>query len=97
ERAGRFTALGVAQIRRDAAVLALELFDGVERRVPGEEGVRRVQPPAGDQQQWEAGANIGVVDPDVASLVERHGSPSSPGGPWCARRATGQLRRWKPR
>ena len=31
ERAGRLTAVGVAQVGRDAAVLALELSDRVER------------------------------------------------------------------
>ena len=32
ERAGGLAAIGVAQVRRDAAVLALELLHGVERR-----------------------------------------------------------------
>jgi predicted NBD/HSP70 family sugar kinase len=34
ERAGGLAAVGVAQVRRDAAVLALELLDRVERRWP---------------------------------------------------------------
>ena len=43
----------------------------------GEEGDCRVQTPAGDEQQREAGAGLFVVDADVASFVERHGFSSS--------------------
>ena len=56
-----------------AAVLVPELRDRVERRVSGEVGDGRVQPPAGDEQQREAGAGLFVVDADVAFFVERHG------------------------
>ena len=79
ERAGGLAAVGVAQVRRDAAVLVLELLDRVERRDAGEEGDGRVQAPAGDEQQREAGAGLFVVDADVAFFVERHGSLSLPG------------------
>ena len=48
ERAGGLAAVGVAQVRRDAAVLSLELLDRVEG--VGEGGDRRVQSPAGDEQ-----------------------------------------------
>jgi hypothetical protein len=79
EWTGRLAAVGVAQVRRDAAVLVLELIDRVERRIPGEEADGRVQTPTGDEEQWEARARLLVVDADVALFVKRHGSFSLEG------------------
>src|ERR1035437_7633479 len=56
--AGGLAAIGVAQVRRDAAVLSLELLDRVKGRALGEEGDGRVQSPAGDEQQREAGTGL---------------------------------------
>src|SRR5207249_2661001 len=68
-------ALGVAQIGRDHAELALELVERVER--VGREGRDRgVQPAPGDDQQREAGTDLLIVDADVAFLIKRHGSLS---------------------
>ena len=78
ERARGLAAIGVAQIRRDAAVFVLELLHRVER-VVREARDRRVQPAAGDHQQREAGAGLFVMDADVAFFVERHGGFSSVG------------------
>ena len=82
ERAGGLAAVGVAQIRRDHAVLALELLHRVEG-VVREARDRRVQPAAGDDHQREAGADLLVVDADVSSFIKRHGNLSLQG---CARR-----------
>ncbi len=70
ERACGLAALGVAQVGRDATVLALELLDRVERRAGGEIGDRRVQAAAGDEQQRKAGPGLLVADPHGALLVE---------------------------
>src|SRR5439155_7814092 len=79
ERAGGLAAVGVAQVRRDAAVLSLELLDRVEGIAAGQAGDRRVQPPAGDEQQREAGTGLLIVDANGASFVEGHGNSSLPG------------------
>ena len=47
KRTGGLTAVGVAQVHRDAAVLALELLHGVERRARREEGDCGIQPTPG--------------------------------------------------
>src|SRR2546430_479395 len=65
-------ALGVAQIGRDHAELALELVERVER-VGREARDRGVQPAAGDDQQREAGTDLLIVDADVALLIQWHG------------------------
>src|SRR5438128_7626849 len=69
-------ALGVAQIGRDNAELALELVERVER-VGREARDRGVQPATGDDQQREAGTDLLIVDADVALLIQWHGSLSS--------------------
>jgi len=72
ERAAGFAAIGVAQIHRDNAVLALELVHRVEG-VVREARDRGVQPAPGDHQQREAGADLLVMNTDFAFFVERHG------------------------
>src|SRR5262249_21702269 len=76
KRAGGLAAIGVAQVRCDAAVLVLELLDWVEWRVPGEEADGRVQTTTGDKSQREAGASLLRVDADVALVIKRHGNLS---------------------
>ena len=75
QRAGGLAAVGVAQVRRDAAVLALELLHRVEG-VVREARERGVQPATGDDHQREAGADLLVVDADVALFIKWHGSLS---------------------
>src|SRR5713226_6494692 len=70
DRAGGLAARGVAQIRCDAAILSLELLNGVEGRVAGEEGYGGVQSPAGKQHQREAGPGLLIVDTNGAFYVE---------------------------
>src|SRR4029077_6032297 len=69
-RTSRLAAGGVAQVRRDTAVLPLELLDRVERRVASEEANGRVQSAARKQQQREAGTGLLIVDANRASLVK---------------------------
>src|SRR6266536_299225 len=76
ERAGGLTATGVAHVREDAAIFSLELFDRIKRSAAHQPGDRRVQSPAGDEQQREAGAGLLVSDANAAFFVERHGSSS---------------------
>src|SRR5262249_59551020 len=75
ERPGGLAPNRVAQVRRDAAVLSLELLDRVEGRA-GQGGDRRVQSPASYDQQWEAGTGLLVLDADGAFFIEAHGSSS---------------------
>src|SRR5262249_30259190 len=70
DRAGGLAARSVAQVRRDAAILSLELLDRIKGRVAGKEGNGRVQPSARKQQQWEAGTGLFIVDPHRASFIE---------------------------
>src|SRR5882724_5784468 len=71
QRAGGLAGVGVAQVRRDAAVLALELLPGVEGVVlEGRE--RGVQPAARDDHQREVGADRLVVNANVSLLIKRH-------------------------
>src|SRR5436309_10904024 len=66
---GGLAPVGVAQIRENAAVLAFELLDRVERA--GEQtGHPRVQRPAGDEQQRKAGTSLIVADAHGTSFVE---------------------------
>src|SRR3954469_6915066 len=61
--------IGVAQVREDAAILALELLDRIERT--GEQACHpRVQCSAGDQQQREAGTGLIITNTDGTSFVE---------------------------
>src|SRR6202171_5644411 len=69
-RPGRLAAGGVAQVRCDAAILSLELLNGVEGRVAGEEGYGGVQSPAGKQHQREAGPGLLIVDTNGAFFVK---------------------------
>src|SRR5436190_557844 len=79
QRTGRLAAIGVAQIRGDAAILALEFLDRVEGRVSGEIGDRRIQSAAGDQQQRKARPRLLVADANGAVFVKRHAGSSLPG------------------
>ena len=74
ERARGLSGIGVAQVGGDAAVLALEFLEGVERRIgAGEARNRRVQSAARDQQQRKAGTGLDIVDANVALFVKDHG------------------------
>src|SRR5262249_21975526 len=75
ERPGGLAARRVAQVGRDAAVLVPEFLDRVERRPVRHEADGRVLPPAGDDEQREAGAGLQVVNADLSLLVKRHGAP----------------------
>src|SRR5579864_179647 len=70
DRAGGLATGGVAQVRCDAAILSLELLNGVEGRVASEEGYGGVQSPAGKQHQREAGPGLLIVDTNGAFFVE---------------------------
>src|SRR5207244_7098452 len=101
---------GVAQVRRDAAILSLELLNGVEGRVAGEEGYGRVQSPAGKQHQREAGPGLLIVDANGAFFVElasssfagllsncgRHGGRCASRGAGCQYRASGRTHTLRP-
>src|SRR6478736_8095624 len=78
ERAGGVAATRVAQVRRDAAVLPLELLDRVKRRTAGEAGDRRVQSSAGNEQKREAGTGLLEVDANSAFFVKGDSCSSLP-------------------
>src|SRR5215467_7750455 len=69
ERPGGLATIGVAQVRENAAVLALELLDRIERagEQPRHPGVQRS---TGDEQHREAGAGLIIADTDGTSFVE---------------------------
>src|SRR5580693_5813720 len=104
DRAGGLAAGGVAQVRRDAAILPLELLNGVEGRVAGEKGYSRVQSSAGKQQQRETGPGLLIVDANGAFFVElasssfarllrkysRHGGSGRCRGARCQYRVSGR-------
>src|SRR5215471_9501213 len=75
DRSRGLTARRVAQVRGDAAILALELFNRVERRVAGEERNRRVQAAAWKQQERNARPGLLEVNANGALFVELPGSP----------------------
>src|SRR5215467_1382524 len=77
DRAGGFAAIGVAQVRKDAAVLSLELLDRVEG-AGGQAGHPRVQSTAGDEQQRKAGTGLLIADANGAFFVEARASSSFP-------------------
>src|SRR5271169_2020092 len=70
DRAGGLAAGSVTQVRCDAAILSLELLNGVEGRVAGEECYGGVQSPAGKQHQRETGPGLLMVDTNGAFFVE---------------------------
>src|SRR4029079_9567567 len=70
DRTSRLTVGGVTQVRRDAAVFPLELLDGVEGRIAGEEPDGCVESAARKQQERNAGTGLLVIDADLAFLVE---------------------------
>src|ERR1700739_2537241 len=72
ERARGLAAIGVAQIRGDNTVLVLELLHWVER-VVREPCDSRVKTAAGNHHQREAGADLFLMNANVAIFVERHG------------------------
>src|SRR5262245_30268254 len=74
ERAGGLTAIGVAQVREDTAVLSLELPYRVKGLAAFQAGDRRVQAPARDEQQREARTGLLILNTNGAFFVERHGS-----------------------
>ena len=78
QRTRRLPTLGISQIHRDAAILALEFLHRIERRAVAQKPDRRVQTPAGDNQQRKPGPGLFVMDSDIAFFVERHGSSSRP-------------------
>src|SRR5204862_3502948 len=89
EGPGGLAAGGVAQVGRHAAILVFELLHRIERRAVGVPSDGRVESPAGDEQQRQAGAaGVFVVDAYVAFFVERHGFPfpSLLVAPWMRRR-----------
>ena len=93
ERAGGLAARRVTQVGRNAAILAFELVDGIERRVLHCPGDRGVLPAAGDDQQRDAGAGLLVVNTDVAFLVDLPGGSACGRGLCeCARRGGGRRR-----
>ena len=79
ERAGGLAAIGVAQVGADAAELVLELRERVEGIAVVEQGGRRVQAAAGDEQQREARALFLVADADRPFLVEGRGRAAGSG------------------
>src|SRR5579864_6101809 len=74
DRASGLAVRGVAQVRCDAAILSLELRNGVEGRVASEERYCGVQSPAGKQHQRKAGPGLLIVDTNGAFFVERASS-----------------------
>src|SRR4029450_2525749 len=79
ERAGGLAAIGIAHVRENAAVFSLELLDRIERPAAFQAGDRRVQSPAGDEQQREAGTGLLIADANGTFFIERHGISSLPG------------------
>ena len=79
ERTRGLPAIGVAQIGRDDAVLVLELVHRIEGMVR-ETRHGRVQPAPGNDHEREAGADLFVMNADIAFFVERHGGSPSWGG-----------------
>src|SRR5262249_13556432 len=78
KRPGRLAAIGVSQIRENAAILVLELLDRVER-AGDQTGHPRVQCSARDEQQRKARTGLRIADSRGALLVEAHRGPRWPG------------------
>src|SRR5439155_18449956 len=68
---GGLAGRGVAQVRRDAAILSLELLDRIEGRIAAEERDGRVQSPTGKKHQRETRSGLSITDANGASFVER--------------------------
>src|SRR2546426_12244438 len=108
DRAGGLATGGVAQVRRDAAVVLLELLD----RIKGgrKRSYRRVQSPAREQQQREARTGLLIVDANWASFIKlarsrfvrllskyaRRGGPCRCHGARCEYSASGQAHDRRP-
>src|SRR5262249_41023949 len=73
---GGLAAGRVAQVGGNAAILALEFLNRVERRVAGEEADRRVQAAAPKQQEREARPGLLEVDAKRGLFVELPRSPA---------------------
>ena len=78
ERAGGLAAIGVAQVRRDAAVLSLELLDRVERRAVVKPAIVEFNPPPAMSNNGKPEPASSIVDANGAFFVEGHGSSSLP-------------------
>src|SRR5262249_29364881 len=75
ERPSGLPGVRIAEVHADAAEVVLELLHGVEgrpRRPPRDGGI---EPAPWDQEQWEPGADLFIVDAHVATLVEWHWIP----------------------
>ena len=72
EGALRLATIGVPQIERDNAVGVAEFFQWIEGMVC-EPRDRRVQPAAGNNQQWEARTRFLVVDLHGTVFIDWHG------------------------
>ena len=83
DRAGGLAAGGVANVRRDAPVLSLELLDRVERRVAGEEGNGRVQSSAGEQQQRTCRFRVCPAAERICAARPPLPLPRRPPPVWC--------------
>src|SRR5262249_11351996 len=77
DKSNRLAAWRVAQVRCDAAILSLELFNSVERRIAGEEGNGGVQSAAREQHEREAGPDFLIVDANRALFEKLPGSPAA--------------------
>src|SRR4029450_786022 len=73
---GGLAAIGVAQVREDAPVFSLELFDRIKRSAAFQEGDRRVQSPAGNEHQRKTRTGLLILNANEAFFVERHRSSS---------------------
>src|SRR5215469_308286 len=75
---GGVAAIGVAQVRRDAAIFSLELLDRVKGIALLEAGDRRVQSATGDEQQRETGTGLLIIDLDRTFFVDGHANSYFP-------------------
>src|SRR6266481_397963 len=76
EWAGGLAVIRITQVRRDAVVLSFELLDWVKGIAAMQAGDRRIQSPAGDEQQREARTGLLIMDTNGAFFIEGHGSSS---------------------
>src|SRR5260370_27997284 len=76
EWAGGLAVIRITQVRRDAVVLSFELLDWVKGIAAIQAGDRRIQSPAGDEQQREARTGLLIMDTNGAFFIEGHCSSS---------------------